>query len=231
MSKHGFVVSLAIGALLAMAMPVLATTVDTVPNWDGTNSITWGQYGTGVFGQLATVGQTFTMPAAENTLDSFTFRLLNTSPTLQFSAYIMAWDSGAGHATGPVLFSQGFSGLPASGPLTFNPNLVLTPGQQYVAFLSTSQTGYSGPDKSSLGNGTGNFYSGGQYVMLDNGGNPNLWTSTSWGSSAGYDTAFAMTFSNSAISVVPEPMTCLGVVGGLASLGAYLRRRKAALAA
>lgn len=43
------------------------------------------------------------------------------------------------------------------------------------------------------------------------------------------DLRFAGASDKNPISVVPEPLTCIGVFGGLASLGAYLRKRKAAL--
>jgi len=71
--------------------------------------------------------------------------------------------------------------------------IVLSAGQQYVLFASTSkdpaQPNAAGKWGAVV---TNTVYSGGQFVYLNNGADPALWTSRSW-SAIIYDLAFRAT--------------------------------------
>ena len=223
------VVSLVLVIGLTTVSASAITTIDTSGLWPGNTGLSFGHTP-----YVATMGQTFTVPA-DNVLNSFTFYTYQTSPTLQFKAYVMAWDGTSPNflATGSPLYASNLvTGLsyPGIQTLVFVPagGLTLTPGQQSVAFLSTSDTGYTGPGSGSAMLGVnllaGDTYPGGELVLSSSGGDSSLWTAANWSPLGAFDTAFGLSFS-SPISIVPEPLSVIGVLGGLGALGAYLRRR------
>ena len=134
---------LAGAALLALSVPASAQSIDTHPQWNGTQFISsWGITNT------ATYGQTFIPTTQQTRLSGFTVELWQTSGTpVPYTAHVYAWDSANSRITGPALFASGPFTAPAGAvftPVSINTGgVVLTPGQQYVLFLTTSgqQTG------------------------------------------------------------------------------------------
>ncbi|MGB3265570.1 MAG: hypothetical protein WBA89_16625 [Microcoleus sp.] len=60
--------------------------------------------------------------------------------TIDFKAYVTAWDSKQNAPVGPILYEsvpQSTTRLPGFETFSFNSNISLTPGQQYVLLIST----------------------------------------------------------------------------------------------
>ena len=171
--------------------------IDTTSSWDGSSYI-WA------FGEpdTATYGQTFTAPETSRPLTEFTFYLDDyyNPDVIDFAAYVMAWDGTK--ATGPVLYSsamQSTTGSSGFDTLTFNTGeLILTPGQQYVAFLSASNffDGVSGTGQ--MGLISNDVYDGGMFVYFGNGSDFDSLTTTSWVTGYGGDLAFKASFGDGA---------------------------------
>ncbi|MEG4201764.1 DUF4347 domain-containing protein [Microcoleus sp. Pol12A5] len=112
-------------------------TEETISQWNGNDSIqAFGEPGT------QTYGQTFT--AAESSLQSFKIILddYDFDPdTIDFKAYVTAWDSNTNAPTGSILYqSAAQSTTHGAGfqTFTFNSNISsLTPGQKYAVLIST----------------------------------------------------------------------------------------------
>ena len=186
-------------ALVALSSPAMAANIDTTTSWNGTNSISaWGVPDT------ATYGQTITPVAGQTILTGFTFELGRSSGTApQYQAFVYQWNSANNRIVGTALYTSGV--LTAPSATTFTPvsintgSVVLTPGQQYVLFLTTSnqQPGASASYKyGSLANNT--TYPGGQFVFNNNGSAFGSLSTTAWSTIAN-DLAFMATF-NSFIS-------------------------------
>jgi MYXO-CTERM domain-containing protein len=124
---------------LALAGGAMAADIDTT----GTLADIAGPFG---FPETQTIGQTFTPDADQTHLIGFTMYLRDpgqtgslTGNSLQFQGYIASWNAAQGRADS-ILFSSTVRTEPASGApraFTFTPTLTLTPGQTYVAFLSS----------------------------------------------------------------------------------------------
>jgi hypothetical protein len=172
---------------------------------------------------LATIGQTLTAPADSQLLD-FTFLLStqnNGSGAIAYQAHVFAWDAVNSRAVGASLYSSATTTYtaPASGfvPVTFSPNITLTPNQEYVLFFSTSGLQTGAPISAiRLGSNSSNPYSGGQLVSLNNGDSISGWTGSSWAAQPNFDLAMTVNFADAG---VPEPST-YGLCGAaLAALG------------
>lgn len=192
--------------------------------------------GVSPFGEFdtSTYGQTFTVTGPETRLNSFSFRFndaLNRD-FVDFAAYVYAWDGSK--ATGPQLYaSAGASSTNnggADGMETFVFNtggIDLVAGQQYVAFLNSSNffDGIEGDSSWDLSND--DPYAGGNFVYYNTGNNFNLLTTSNWDCAAncagGGDTYFVANFS--APAAVPLPGTLPLALLGLAGFAALRRRR------
>jgi hypothetical protein len=123
-------------ALLALSAPASAQTIDTIPLWNGTSFIsTWGSPNT------STYGQTFTPGVQQTRLSSFTVELQQSSGAApQYQAFLYQFDNN--RITGPALYTSGVFTAPTGAaytPVTINTgSVVLSPGQQYVVFLTLS---------------------------------------------------------------------------------------------
>ncbi|MBL8851881.1 MAG: PEP-CTERM sorting domain-containing protein [Planctomycetaceae bacterium] len=224
---------LACATMLALATAKTeAGMIDTESGWDH-------GYAVSSFGEpwAATYGQTFTVVGLETVLNSFSFWLDDLAynpdapdPT-EFAAYVMAWDSGARHATGQILYQSAMQstsnnhGLDGWEEFRFNTgNLSLTAGQQYVAFLSASSFFDDVNGQSAMGFRGADVYAGGQWVNMFNGSEFAMLTTNVWGNLAGQDAAFRMTFSTPVN--VPEPSSIvLLMTGGVVGTIWYGRRR------
>jgi hypothetical protein len=175
----------------------------------------------------ATYGQTFTADNVDVVLDGFSFWFddyLNPD-TVDFRAYVMAWDGNSG--TGPILFQSGdqtsTNNGGAGGQEQFDfvtGGIALTGGQQYVAFLSVSEL-FDGSQGTSIWKNAGNAYAGGGFVFLNNGNDSSQWTSADWGTLGTSDTWFRAEF-----APIPEPSALVLFPIGLAVLGVAMRRCK-----
>jgi uncharacterized protein with beta-barrel porin domain len=123
-------------AVLALSIPASAQTIDTIPQWNGTSFISsWGVPNT------ATYGQTFTPTVQQTRLSSFTMELGQIGGTgPQYQAFIYQFVND--RISGPALFTSGVFTAPAGAAftsVTINTGTVtLTPGLQYVLFLTTT---------------------------------------------------------------------------------------------
>jgi outer membrane autotransporter protein len=180
--------------LMALSAPASAQTIDTTKSWDGANSfLSWGAPNT------ATYGQTITATAGQTQLRGFTFELaqLGGGTPPQFQAYVYQWNSITSRTTGSAVFASAV--LTAPGTATFTAvnintgGVVLTPGQQYVLFLTTSgisQAGSGGYKWGAVSNGSNT----GGVVYLNNGANFGLLSTTGWNLRSSLDLAFIAMF-------------------------------------
>jgi hypothetical protein len=167
----------------------------------------------------ATIGQTFIPGAAHTVLENFSFHLrFEEGGDVGFRGYVSQWDGEK--LTGPLLFESALQML-SPGANTFRPFvfdtglLSLTPGVQYVAFMSASNefdsiAGYAGlaaPVQQ-------DSYAGGNLVLALNADNFAALSSDPWIEIFGLDLAFTMSFEGAA---VPEP-AAFGTIAAIALL-------------
>jgi PEP-CTERM motif len=224
------------GASLALAFcfgagAAQATTIDTMPFWDGsTNIASFGQFGAQAY------GETFTAPGGPLTSYSFVLDDLGTGQ-LDVIGQVYAWSGNLicnpcspqpFGATGPALFTSAEFIIPKFAgfqTVTVNTGAVsLTTGNQYVILLADiASTGGSNWGTVSPGPGVAN--DGGfnaQYTGLVP-PDPSLINTQTW-NDFGDNGSLVYTATFGSESPVPEPST-LGVVGlGLIGLCAMKRR-------
>jgi autotransporter-like protein len=229
-------------AFLALAASANAQSINTIPQWDGVQFISsWGVPNT------ATYGQTITPTVGQTRLSSFTFQLNQTSGTApQYQAFVFQWDATNQRIIGPALFGSSVFTAPGSGfsPVTINTgNVVLTPGQQYVLFLTTSTIGGQPNSSYRYGSVANTAYGGGQFVFQNNGSNFNNLSTVGW-STIGQDLAFqaimsatnvgenhaqaqsgAFQLGNSYLSLLTDPMATNKVSTATGPLG-YAAEKK-----
>jgi hypothetical protein len=245
--RRALLVGVGVAAIsLATAPGALAnTTIGNTPPWTPASGITSGF---GVSGApnywTPTYGQTVTVPATDTVLDSFTF-YVDLPTNLMFRGEVYAWDPNTvdpnnpysmGTATGGALYESGQTHttkyvnplpLPPSvndfEPITFNipGGLPLTAGAQYVLFFTTSRDYAANAGITALGyvGVTGaDTYSDGDWVYMDDGGDPTLWTTVGGARGVGWthpaafpanfagqdDLAFNASFSSPGSSTCPS---------------------------
>jgi PEP-CTERM motif len=177
----------------------------------------------------ATYGQTFVPSGADTFLDSFSLYLRTRQTgagTLDLRGYIGDWN---GSRPNNILYESATQTMNALGEqqeFAFDPDIVLTSGQTYVAFLSISNL----PDQaeSTFGMpspGLGSDLIPGNFVFLSNGQNFGLLTTQNWSNLGDNSSDVWFRASLTSISAsIPEP-GALALIGvGLAAL-AYRRRR------
>lgn len=228
--------SFAASALLLTGHTILADTVfNTVPSWDGVNSInSWGNPNS------ATYGQTFIAPA-DPILTRFDFYISSgIEQSTSFKPFVMEWDGplqgtgGGGDAMVWLGSSVSLLGTGAFQQVTINVPLgaaTLTPGMQYIIGLTvTDPADFGNTDGTSvwgrLGFHDAPSVSGGGGFKWDNGadgGIPAL--SGPWDTFFdGGDLAFRAEFT-SAGAEVPEPGTYAAATLMLGALGLSWVRR------
>jgi len=198
-------------------------------------------FGFGKGNATTTFGQTFTTPTGFNFLQSFSFWLSDdvglgaTNPgNLLFQAYVMQWDGANGYATGPVLYTSSIQTGPTalSQRYTFAAtNTAVSANTQYVAFVSASSqlSNILGTDASAvLESSLLGTYTGGQFVYTNNGGDFGALSMSPWEFTGfpEYQTHFEATFSNAAVSLVPEPSSLVLLAGGLVTVMLLTLKRK-----
>lgn len=205
-------------ALAAFSAPAGAQTIDTLQVWDGSSGFaTWGHGGA-----TPTYGQTITAPT-QGRLNGFTFELVNTSAGTQsqFVASVYQWDAVNKHMTGAALFTSGVMTSPSAAtftPVTVNTGgVALTPGQQYVLFLTTLNVPQTAVRSSnSFARVDGVTYAGGSLVFNNSASAADL-SATAWAVTT-VDLAFLATFGSGLLSPqLPNgtPRNPVNVAGGI----------------
>lgn len=182
----------------------------------------------GTFGnapRTPTYGQVFTAPIT-GTLTSFTLSLNGGVGALVGA--VGTWNGtaayGAGFGSPTTLYNSGRVVATTAGPYTFAPNIAVTAGERYVAFLTTwgvaGATGFTSMPRVTVDT------PGINYFVWNNGGSP--FGDASWNYFANFgDVLFSATFTPPA--TVPLPPAVLLLLAALAGLGALAKTRKKAM--
>ncbi|MEG4987522.1 DUF4347 domain-containing protein [Microcoleus sp. BR0-C5] len=211
----------------AQMQPVLALQAEAMANYgsvlilptdvvEGTLS-QWndGMQGIPAFGEGATptFGQTFT--ATGSSLKSFTIKLDDYErlphdefqlDTIDFKAYVTAWDSNKGAPVGPILYEsvpQSTTQVRGFETFTFNSNISLTPGQQYVLLINTDKLTDGIPGAGVQAGFFQDVYAGGNWVYNNQAG----LFSTGYTSNSSLDTAFELVYGSAVTPVTPVNLT------------------------
>lgn len=188
----------------------------------------------GPFGvpSIATMGQIITVPAGESSVTEIAFSLVSVPSTTVFRAAIYAWDGS--RASGPSLYESQPTSTTGTAlqTLTFTPAsaVPVTPGGQYVIFLSTSKDQAVGSGSGFMSASVGDSYSGGHIVHLNNGNDPTFWTTVSWSQTfAASDLGFMVQFGTPEPAAVPTVSEWGLILFGTVLVGGaalYLQRRR-----
>src|SRR5207249_6370384 len=135
--------------------------------------------------------------------NTFKFTVTQTTTSaVDFSFFVMAWDTGTSRATGGILYQSGVFITPGQSvafDVNVSPNVSLTSGNVYVAFINNSALQASGPSGGLLqmASRSDDAYAGGSFVFQNSGTNFGSVTSTAWsvGFTTAADTAFHADFS------------------------------------
>ncbi|HYJ21188.1 MAG TPA: hypothetical protein VEW07_04090 [Solirubrobacterales bacterium] len=186
----------AVGLCLALASTASAsrTVVDTRDDATTTFIASFGNPNTATYGQLITATD------AAPVLNGFTFRVEELESDVVFRGEVFAWDATTSKAVGSPLFEGKpltTSGVGLQEIEVDTGAIPLTPGSQYVLFLTTSQDFEAG------GGNVGKFrtvkdevYPGGQFVYLNNGTNEKQLTESTWSKSPAVDLQFRASFAS-----------------------------------
>lgn len=217
---------LAVGATVALLTAASAAGAQTYSN--GPNSGNISSFG---FPDTQTYGEVFTAQTSGN-LSSFSMFLGSAIGGTLYGG-IGAWNCGASYAANCGESSALYDSSPVAadhaGTYTFAPNVALTAGSVYVAYLSVFGANNSGQSTTSmpLGSGGGGF----DYFVFNNSNNgPH---SSNWNYFSNFGNArLDLTFEPSA-GGVPEPTSWALMLLGFGGLGAVLRssRRNGAVLA
>jgi hypothetical protein len=205
-------------ACLGKVLLASASTTITTPGDTEIHNFGWPN--------TATYGQIFTAPVTDNNLDSWTFNLRKDGGNnCNFQFFVMGWNGST--ATGSILYQSATAVVTSTSfqAFTFLPNLTLTPGGSYVAFINES--GLNGTTASSIQmqGSSANSYAGGDFRYLNNGDTFGQVSSSAWSTYSVPDMTFTAVFSS-----VPEPTTF--IAGALLALPfglqgiRFLRNRK-----
>nr|WP_294501357.1 hypothetical protein [uncultured Rhodopila sp.] len=203
--------------MVAMATAAAAAPIDT------TGSNTGPIYAFG-FPNTATYGETFTPDASQTTLTDFSMYLEDRyagSFPLNLRGYIATWN---GSYAGTILYESATQTMNAAGTLQefdFNPDITLSSGSTYVAFLSVSnlpaqQVSLFGMPGSNV------VIPGGAFVFNNNGMDFAALTSSAWAVDPANDVWFKASFGEAV--PVGEPLTLPMFGLALAVLGFVARR-------
>jgi len=192
-----FTIALTFGAIILAPGALAATTIGNISSWNGSVASGFGVAGAPNY-YTPTYGQTVTVPSTDTVLDSFTF-YVDLPTNLFFRGEVYAWDPttsdpnnfAMGNATGMALYASGQmhttsygSGFaPQAITFTIPGGLPLTANTQYVLFITTSRdfAANAGITATSFfGYTPTDTYSGGDWVYVDDGGDPSQWTTKGW---------------------------------------------------
>lgn len=190
-------VATAIVIAAAVSATGLADSGATIGNffqWNGSDSI--GSFGTP---DTATYGQTLVVPPSDY-LNSFTFEV-HLPPSLIFRGEVYGWN-------GTEATTHYWESSPMSTttghyqPVTFTPNVKISPGTAIVIFASVSKD-YARNPANTTGFWAGTVadtYAGGTEVHINDTGHTGQWTTTAWSSCCVADLLFSAQFSDHVVS-------------------------------
>lgn len=192
-------------ALIALASPAAAQTINTVPAWGGLSNISpWDTTIT------ETIGQTITPTSGQTKLSSFTFELsrYGGNPGMQYQAFVYQWNGASKSITGPALFTSAVLTAPAGNPYTpvkiSTGSLALTAGMQYILFFTTTSVTQVNNGQYQFGSSPSSAYTKGQAYFSGSGSFSSLSSSPLVG--IGANLAFIATFGSSgSTTLVPLP--------------------------
>ncbi len=175
--------ALACAAIFFGTTVLHASVIDTTSTWNFTTEV---QY----FGEpnSGTYGQTFTVVGPDTRLDSFSF-WMDGEPdpdSVDFAAYVMAWDDATRRPTGSILFESPMRTLANDSEdsleqiIFHTGGLLLDDGQKYVAILSASNYFDGSTGRAVLGYLASDVYDGGGFFFLNNGSDFSALTSNPW---------------------------------------------------
>ena len=231
-------------ATSVFASPAAAQVINLPPSGPTTFTGAFGAFGNGIGGD---VGQTFTAPGVSNRLDSFSFYFGGNGASLQFRAYIAAFNSMAS-PVGTILWQSALlngintpeilnsGGQPVALLAEFvfaTGGIPIVAGMKYFAFVDASPYVAAGGARAFMTSNYSSFtpgYPDGELCSVSTvNGNFAFVTGSGWACGKG-DLAFRASFSNVALSNVPEPATIWLTGAGLAGLAAAVRRRRVSIA-
>lgn len=187
----------ALAATILGSSPALA--INTRVVWDGSSAIY--SYGCP---NTTNYGQTIIVPKFKHTLGKVVYYLggqaaSGNSMTVRAEVYL--WDSVNGRPTGSAIYESDPQTIAYTDtsfhPLTFSPNVSVTPGKQYVVFVTVDKD-FAQCVNYTLGwaRVSDSIYPPGTFVYLNSGGDASQWETVSWATTYGYDLAFKILFSN-----------------------------------
>jgi len=187
-----------VGSLLACGMLISTVhaqvTIDTFPEWDGsTTANSWGPDSTRHY------GQTLTVPSGFGLLSSYRFAFGEPTESFDFTLNVAPW---TGTTIGTPVYTSALLTFVGPGSGNFveftvsDIEVVLTPGAEYVVYVSADQGGSGSAGQAHLGPGPTNVQSAdplaGQYVFSNDPDPFAVWDGLS--DYASGDTAFTAVF-------------------------------------
>jgi hypothetical protein len=178
------------------------------------------------FPDSQTYGQVFTAPVTD-VMTSFTLRLgsgLNAGMVGVLGTWngTADWDEGFG--SNSTLYTSPLVSTSGGGAFTFTPDVMVTAGTRYVAYITVFGQQGSGNTGMPLGDASDPWLN---YFVWNNRSNPVGNPSWNYLIDAG-NAHFTATFGD---GVIPEPQSWAMLIAGFGLVGAAARRRRAAAAA
>jgi hypothetical protein len=162
------------------------------------------------------LGQTFVAPIGDNMLSSFTVRVHSDSPDTLFDIRIAGWDNASDIITGPILYSSSTQSAQPGDYMDFtvNPDLSLSAGTQYIAFIDNVEPNYYVTGLLTVAGDYRDDYSEGAFAFP-----PSEQIDSTWDVyTNGQDLSFGATF-------VPEPIA-FDAIAAFVGLGLVRRPRR-----
>jgi hypothetical protein len=207
--------------LAALMLASSAAFADT--EYNNTSEINT-QYGYFGYPYVATMGETFSAPLTDTTLNDFSLFLLASNSSGQLEGYVGTW---TGSEVGTILYTSAPVTVTGANQ-TFNFNtggLSLIPGDEYVAFISILEPNYNSYSGETYmpAVDVGTLIPGGSIAILRIGNDTSLFTSgNDWETTGISDVEFIADFSSGA---TPEPSSLFLFSTGLVGLAGVLRRK------
>lgn len=223
---------LALGAVCLSGTAHAQAPIDTTGPWDGIEYITsWG------IPDTSTYGQTFVVPTGASNLYSFSFwltGLASPASTIPYRAYVAEWDTTNERLLGAPIWSSSqldTAGIDDTGLFRVDYStggIPVTPGNLYVAFISTSGLQIGQPNQDyGMGWMNAGGYTDGSFVYFNTADDFGALSTSQWdsGHSGGNgtgDAAFVATFAPSSTAAL-EPGTL--ALAGIGLVGLAVKRR------